>query len=242
MAAFTTAAIIGAAAVGAGATVYASNKASGAAKNAAAANSATIANPQSQNNALLQPYVQGGVKAQDAIQAFLGLNGSASQDEAFSKWRDSTGYKFTLGQGLDAVSSNRATAGLLKSGSTLKALSNYGQNTANAFGQQYLGNLQAQQASGLQAAGANVSANSNAASMSVGNQNALAGSLASNAMTTGNAINNLSSNIIGAYGLGNAASGKSTGSSYGGPSGDGSASGGWEPNKWTPPPRNGNWI
>lgn len=208
------AAIVGAAVVGAGATIYSSSKASKAAKKAAATNAATIANTQNQNTALLAPYVAGGTKAQDAIQGFLGLNGAAGQDEAFKKWRDSTGYKFTLDQGLDATSSTAATRGLLKSGSTLKALQDRGTQTANAFGQQYLGNLQGQQQAGLQAAGANVNANSNAAGMSINNQNALAGSLADSATTTGNAINSLSSNLIGAYGLQNAFSGKSTGSSY----------------------------
>jgi hypothetical protein len=245
MAAFTTAAILGAAAIGAGATVYSAKQGAKAAKNAAATNAATIATTQDKNDALLQPFVEGGSKAQDAIQAFLGLSGSASQDEAFAKWRDSTGYKFTMDQSLDAASSNAATRGLLKSGSTLKALQDRGAQVSNAFGQQYLGNLENQQRQGLAAAGANVNANSNSAGMSIGNQNALAGSLADSATTTGNAINSLASNVIGAYGMQNAFSGKSTGSSYAPTGVDPYTTPGINPaanGKWIPPQRNGMWL
>jgi hypothetical protein len=245
MAAFTTAAILGAAAIGGAATIHASNKAGKAAKNAATTNAATIDATQDRNDGLLQPYVAGGVKAQDAIQGFLGLNGATGQDEAFKKWRDSTGYKFTLDENLDATTSNAAGRGMVKSGATLKALQDRGAQVSNAFAQQYLGNLQDQQRSGLGAAGANVNANSNSAGMSIGNQNALAGSLANSATTTGNAINSLASNVLGAYGMQNAIGGKKTGSSYAPPSIDPFTTPGINPaanGKWIPPQRNGMWL
>jgi hypothetical protein len=48
------------------------------------------------------------------------------------------GYNFRLQQGLDGVSSQAATRGMLNSGRTLKALTDYGQNYAtNAFGSEW---------------------------------------------------------------------------------------------------------
>jgi hypothetical protein len=48
------------------------------------------------------------------------------------------GYQFRLQQGLDGVNSQAATRGMLGSGKTLKALTQYGQNYAsNAFGDEW---------------------------------------------------------------------------------------------------------
>lgn len=207
----TSTAILGAAALGTAATLHATGKAQKAAKNAAAQNAQTIDKTQQQNTALLAPYVGAGTKATDAIEGFLGLNGATDQDAAFQRWRDSTGYQFTRDQGLDAINSNLALKGQLKSGTAMKAAQTYGTNLANQFGQQYLGNLQHQQGVGLSAAGANVNANSNSAGMSVGNNNMLAGQIGNSAMQGANAFNNLLSNATSAYGLGQA---QKTDSSY----------------------------
>lgn len=210
----TSTAILGAAALGAGAAMSASSSAARAQKNAAKANAETIANTQAQNNALLAPYVQAGSKATDAIQAFLGIGGdAAAQDQAFKNWRDSTGYQFTLNQGLDAVNSNLALKSQLKSGTAMKAAIKYGSDLANTTGQQYLGNLERQQGVGLNAAGANVSANSSAAGAQVANTNALAGAKADNAMNQANAFTNALGDAFSAYGLN---AGQKTDSSYGG--------------------------
>lgn len=107
------------------------------------------------------PYLQGalggtigqGGQAGSAIANMLGLNGGGAQDQGFQKFRDSTGYKFGLDQGLQSITGNAATQGLLNSGGTLKAMDTYGQNYANTQYQNYLNPLQSLLSSGLQGAG-----------------------------------------------------------------------------------------
>lgn len=72
----------------------------------------------------------------DAIDQFLGIGAGGLPD-----YLKSAGFDFTLKTGLDAVSSNAATQGLLGSGSTLKALQDRGQDIARTQGQTYLTNL-----------------------------------------------------------------------------------------------------
>lgn len=90
--------------------------------------------------------------AASAIAALLGNGGTAAQQQGFNNYKNSSGYNFDLQQGSNAITGNAAANGLLNSGSTLKSLSNYGQNTANNFLQQYIQNQ-----SGL--AGLGISAN-----------------------------------------------------------------------------------
>jgi hypothetical protein len=79
----------------------------------------------------------------DFISQLLGLKGDAGANDAFQKYLGSTGYQFNLNSGSNAITGNAAAKGLLNSGSTLKALSDYGQNTGasyfNNFLQQLLG-------------------------------------------------------------------------------------------------------
>lgn len=76
--------------------------------------------------------------AASAISALLGNGGTAAQQAGFNNFKNSSGYNFDLQQGANAITGNAAANGLLNSGSTLKALNNYGQNTANNFLQQYI--------------------------------------------------------------------------------------------------------
>lgn len=70
------------------------------------------------------------------------------QESAFDTFRNSTGYKFRLGEGLDAVGSAYAGIGGLQSGAAQRALTEYGQNFAsNEFGN-YMNALSNQQAVG----------------------------------------------------------------------------------------------
>ena len=89
--------------------------------------------------------------AASAISALLGNGGTAEQQQAFNNAKNSSGYNFNLQQGTDAITGNAATNGLLNSGSTLKAVSNYGQNTANNFLQQYIQNQSGLAGLGIQA-------------------------------------------------------------------------------------------
>lgn len=81
---------------------------------------------------------------------------------AFDQFRNSTGYQFRLGQGMDAVNSGYAGAGTLKSGAAMKAINEYGQNFAsNEFGN-YMGMLGNQQSLGANAASAQAGVSQNA--------------------------------------------------------------------------------
>lgn len=107
------------------------------------------------------PYLQGalggtvgnGGAAGNQIANMLGLNGGTAQNQGFTNWQNSTGYQFGKQQGMDSITGNAATSGLLNSGGTLKALNTYGQNYANTQYGNYTSQLQSLLGSGNQAAG-----------------------------------------------------------------------------------------
>ena len=89
--------------------------------------------------------------AASAISALLGNGGTQGQQDAFNNFKNSSGYNFDLQQGTNAITGSAAAKGLLNSGSTAKAISNYGQNTANNFLQQYIQNQMGEAGLGIQA-------------------------------------------------------------------------------------------
>lgn len=158
-----------------------------------------------QNTALYQPYTDAGKSATTAISALLGTGGDpAAQQQAFQNWRDSTGYKFQLQSGSDAVATNKAAQGLLRSGSALKGLDQYGQNLGSTTFQTYLGNLTGQQGVGLNATNALANLNASAGSQK-SNLYANEGSQFAN-LATGYGQNSASLNTT----LGNALAGNTT--------------------------------
>lgn len=100
---------------------------------------------------ILSPTVGTGTQAGSAIANMLGLNGPQGQSTGFQNWQNSTGYQFGLDQGVQSITGNAATQGLLNSGSTLKALQTYGQNYANTQYGNYVNQLQGLLGSGIQA-------------------------------------------------------------------------------------------
>lgn len=83
------------------------------------------------------------------------LTSDQQNNPAYQNYLNSTGYKFQLGQGTQAITGSAAAKGILNSGATAKALTSYGQGLAGQSFNNYLGQLgglQAQQ--GQQAAGA----------------------------------------------------------------------------------------
>lgn len=80
---------------------------------------------------------------------------------AFDQFRNSTGYQFRLGQGMDAVNSGYAGAGTLKSGAAMKAINDYGQNMASGEFANYMGMLGNQQGVGFNAASAQAGVSQN---------------------------------------------------------------------------------
>jgi hypothetical protein len=86
--------------------------------------------------------VSNGSNAGNQLASMLGLNGTPAQATGFNNFRNSTGYQFGLNQGIQSITGNAATQGLLNSGSTLKALDTYGQNYANTQYGNYTSMLQ----------------------------------------------------------------------------------------------------
>lgn len=74
-----------------------------------------------------------GQDAQGLMAGLMGLGGdSDAAQKAFETYQGSTGYQFRLGEGMDAITGQRAARGILNSGATSKELMNYGQNLASA--------------------------------------------------------------------------------------------------------------
>lgn len=102
----------------------------------------------------LSPQVGNATGASNDLAGLLGVGGNPAEGQAgFNNYLHSTGYNFMLDQGSKAVTDNNAAKGLLNSGSTLKALTNYGQNLGSQYYQNYLGDLSGLTQTGNQAAG-----------------------------------------------------------------------------------------
>lgn len=69
------------------------------------------------------------------------LTSPNQNNPAFQNYLNSTGYQFQLGQGENAITGNAASKGLLSSGATGKALTQFGQNLASTSFNNYLGQL-----------------------------------------------------------------------------------------------------
>ena len=153
------------------------------------------------NKALIQPTVDRGNSAADALQGFLGLGGDpAKSHAAFQNYLDSTGYNFERQQGLDAVNQSAASQGLYNSGAALKALDTYGTGEAQKFGQQYIDNLGNVATRGVQGVNALTGAATNNANAQ-GNNNAGAANVAANAaISTGANTNALIGQALNAFG------------------------------------------
>lgn len=119
-------------------------------QNSSQASSSNQAYPYLQQ--ALSGNVSNGSNAGNQIANMLGLNGAQGQNQGFQNWQNSTGYQFGLNQGVDSITGNAATQGLLNSGSTLKAVDTYGQNYANTQYQNYLNPLQNLLGSGISSA------------------------------------------------------------------------------------------
>lgn len=139
-----------------------------------------------QNNALNQPQQAQQVTQPDA-------------ESAFDTFRNSSGYQFRLGEGLNAVNSGYAGAGALQSGAAMKDITEYGQNFAsNEFGK-YTGLLQNQQGVGLSAgnalAGVTTNFANNASNISQNNADSVSNAAVARANNRNGLYSGISSGI-----------------------------------------------
>lgn len=128
------AAMVGAAAVSAAGSAYASKQSSKAAK--AQANSADAASQiqwdmYDQTRKDLDPYKQAGATSLSQMMGQMTPDGYFNQTYTGQDIYSDPSYQFRLQQGQDAIQSSAAAQGGLLSGATLKALQNYGQESAS---------------------------------------------------------------------------------------------------------------
>lgn len=105
----------------------------------------------------LEPFIEPGVEANQAILAALGQGGpeaAAQQDAAFQNFLGSTGFRAALGAGQDAITGSAAARGLLNSGATARGLTSFGQDLAQQGFTNFLGQLGTVANRGVGAAGA----------------------------------------------------------------------------------------
>jgi hypothetical protein len=212
-------AIAGAAVVGAGVSITASNKAAKTAKQNAATNNALQQNVYDENKALLAPYVGAGNAATPTIQGLLGLGDSAAAGKAFDTYKSSTGYQSRLAEGNAGVNAALGASSLRDSGAAVKAAAKFNQTFAsNEFGS-YLGALQGQQQVGLAASGQQAALGQNYANSVSANNNNAANVQANAFLANGAAINSALGSAVSAYGYSQGALSSSYKGSSGGRSG-----------------------
>jgi hypothetical protein len=126
------------------------------------------------------------------------LSSADQQNAAFDNFRNSTGYQFRLGEGMDALNSGFAASGMLQSGARDRAAMEYGQNFAsNEFGN-YMNALGLQQSVGAGSASSLAGVGQNYASQVINSNNQNAANQANAALVRGN--NNVLGNVAGVIG------------------------------------------
>lgn len=155
----------------------ATKKAVNASNDAAKINDATLREFYGKAETGLAPYEQAGAGVSQQYNALLGLPSTVSQQDAeggFQNYLNNFGFQHELDQGSTAIRGNQASRRLLGSGSTLKALQNYGLTTRDTYRTNYLNSIGNQQALGLSAASAQAGVGSNYSGQLVANQNSKA--------------------------------------------------------------------
>ncbi len=128
----------------------------------------------------------------------IGVSAGQAQNDAFDTFRNSTGYQFRLGEGLDALNSGFAGSGTLQSGDAMRSAIEYGQNFAsNEFGN-YLNALGSQQAVGAGTASSLAGVGQNFAGTVINSNNQNAANVANAQLVQG--ANNPFANALGTIG------------------------------------------
>jgi hypothetical protein len=200
-------AILGSAAIGAGASIYAANTAADA--QTAAANNAINAQMAQYNRMRndLSPYMTAGSDALAQLQAQLpGLTAPITMDEA--TLQNTPGYQFNLAQGLRANQNALTATGLGRSGAAVKAADRFATGLADSTYQNQFNNAQTNRQttynmlSGLINTGQNAAAGVGSAGIQtgqgvagnmIGAGNAQAGAATATGNAIGNAANSFSS-------------------------------------------------
>lgn len=155
----------------------------------------------------LQPWVDTGLTGYNALADVTGLRGPDAAKTAMDGFTASPGYGFRFKEGLRAVDAGAASKGILRSGATLKAETDFGQGLASQEFGNYIGTLNklagfgqnatGQQANLLSQQGTNTNA---AASNDQGAATNLASIYGAEGAATNQAIQKGISNALAAYG------------------------------------------
>ncbi len=195
----TAAAIVGAGALGAGASVYGAGQAASAQESAAGRATAAEQQMFGIANQNLQPYIQTGNAAASQIAGLEGLNGG-TPGNIQNVLQSLPGYQFTNYQGLKSVQNQATARGLGLSGAAEKGAANYSTGLANSYYNNYLTGLQNTENTGAGAAasltGAATQTGGQIGSNIVGGANAAAASINSQAGAVGNLANSVPSALI----------------------------------------------
>ena len=143
-------AVVGAAAIGAAGSIYASNQASRAQSRAASNAAAATRDAAGQSIdaqermfelqvALQEPFRQTGLEAQNRLRTLLGMGedrtapdfGKYARDFSNADFQTDPGYGFRMSEGMKAIERSAAARGGLLSGTTLKGITRFGQDTAS---------------------------------------------------------------------------------------------------------------
>jgi len=128
------------------------------------------------------------------------IEGSGSQgpggNAAFQNYLDSAGYKTQLNSGIDALNSNAAARGMLKSGATLKATQRFGSGLGQQYFNNYIGQL-------MNSANMGLSADQTLAGAYTGAAGGQAGAQLQAGQAIGGAVGDATQNIAGAIALQN---------------------------------------
>jgi hypothetical protein len=100
-----------------------------------------------------QPWVGTGEQANTLYADALGLNGTAGNARATGAFQTGPGYDFALKQGEQSALRGASAAGMLNSGNTLTALTQFGQGLADQEYGSWLDRLNGVSGQGLSAAG-----------------------------------------------------------------------------------------
>jgi hypothetical protein len=202
-------AVIGAAVVGAGATVVSGNKAASAVQKGTDQSVAEQRRQADQARADQAPFRDTGVLANDKLASLYGVQraggtytppaANADGTPTYGGFETSPGYQFRFDQGMRAVERGAAARGLLRSGAAVKATQRFGEGLASSEYENFANRLASLAGVGQTATQATSVAGANAANNISNAYMTGANARASAYQNTGNAISGLASDIGTAY-------------------------------------------
>lgn len=212
-------AALGGAAISSKASKKATNKAVAAQQDATTQNNALAREIYGKNEGYLAPSIASGQQSNNALNALLGFGDSAEVDQAYDRFRTSSGFQSVFDEGMKALSGQYRARGASQSSKYNKDSVRFGQEQAtNRLFLPYASLLGDQRNAGLGAASALAGVGQNFSNSVSANNNANASAIGNAALLKAQNTNSLVTGLAGT--IGNIAG--QFGSSYRQPSGGGS--------------------